>query len=155
MRPEDKTDPNPVYTLTPDRPGSDVVAAMSAAMSIASVVFADVDAVYSAQLLASAQKAYDFAVKYKALYNAAIPDAAQFYKSNNFYDDLAWAAIWLGVRTGDTRYRAVARDFYKLHWCAGQEGAQWEGAGGACVQAPWHGARGEDTGQSRLLQAAR
>lgn len=72
-RPEDKTAPNPVYTLTADRPGSDVVGAMAAALGAASVVFKDTNPAYSAKLLAAALKAYNFATKHQGLYNNAIP----------------------------------------------------------------------------------
>ncbi|KIZ05445.1 hypothetical protein MNEG_2515 [Monoraphidium neglectum] len=115
-RPEDKVPPTPVFVLTPDRPGSDVTAAMAGALGAASVAFADVDPAYSARLLAAALKAYQFAVKYRGLYHDAIPEAASFYRSSNYYDDLAWAAIWLGVRTGNPSYKQAAREFYGLHW---------------------------------------
>jgi endoglucanase len=115
-RPEDKTAPNPVYTLTKDRPGSDVVGAMAAALASASVVFEPVDPAYSAKLLAAALKAYDFASKHIGSYNNAIPDAANFYRSSNLYDDLAWAAVWLHVRTGKPEYKKAARELYDKHW---------------------------------------
>jgi hypothetical protein len=115
-RPEDKTSPNEVYTLTKDRPGSDVVGAMAAALASASVIFKDANPAYSAQLLSSALKAYDFATKYIGSYNNAIWDAANFYRSSNMYDDLAWAAVWLGVRTGDQKYKDAAKAWYDKHW---------------------------------------
>ena len=32
------------------------------------------------------------------------PDAAQFYNSTSYYDDLAWAALWLKRATGRQKY---------------------------------------------------
>ena len=89
---------------------------MAAALASASVVFKDANPAYSQQLLSAALKAYDFATKHTGLYNNAIPDAANFYRSSNMYDDLAWAATWLAVRTGDAKYRAAAKDLYMKHW---------------------------------------
>lgn len=129
-RPEEKTVPNPVYTLTPQRPGSDVVGAMSAALASASVIFLDHDPAYSAQLLTSALKAYDFATSYLGSYNDAIPDAAQFYRSSNYYDDLAWAAIWLGVRTGEPQYKQIAKTYYYKHWNTEAGPTVWNSYGG-------------------------
>lgn len=50
--------PVPAYVVTPSAPGSDVVAAMGAALAAASEVFMKVDPAYSTQLLAAAVKAY-------------------------------------------------------------------------------------------------
>lgn len=57
-RPEDMAGPVPAYVVTPSAPGSDVVAAMGAALAAASEVFMKVDPAYSTQLLAAAVKAY-------------------------------------------------------------------------------------------------
>lgn len=130
-RPEDKTAPNPVYTLTRDRPGSDVTGAMAAALGAASVVFKDVNPAYSQQLLAAALKAYDFATKNLGLYNNAIPDAANFYRSSNMYDDMAFAAIWLYVRTGDVKYKTAARALWDKHWNTEDGKGVWNNYG-AC-----------------------
>jgi hypothetical protein len=34
-----------------------------------------------------------------------VPDAANFYRSNNYMDDVAWNAAWLFLRTGNVVYR--------------------------------------------------
>jgi hypothetical protein len=57
-RPEDVAGPVPVYTVTPDKPGSDVVGAMGAALAAASVAFKGANPPYSDQLLAASLKAY-------------------------------------------------------------------------------------------------
>jgi hypothetical protein len=132
MRPEDKTGLNPVYTIDPQHPGSDIAAAMSAALGAASVIFKDADPAYSQALLAAALKAYAFATRYVGSYNAAVPDAAAFYPSTNMYDDMAWAAVWLAVRTGDPSYKAKAKEFYSIHWRQEPQGGPivWNNYGG-------------------------
>jgi hypothetical protein len=48
-----------------------------------------------------------FASKYPGNYATLVPDAASFYKSNNYMDDIAWNAAWLFIRTGNVVYRSV------------------------------------------------
>ena len=57
-RPEDVQGPVPAYTVTKDKPGSDVVGAMGAALAAASVAFKTANPAYSAKLLDAATKAY-------------------------------------------------------------------------------------------------
>jgi hypothetical protein len=47
-----------VYIVTPERPGSDAVGAMGAALAAASVAFKTVNPAYSQQLLDASVKAY-------------------------------------------------------------------------------------------------
>jgi hypothetical protein len=152
-RPEDKTQPNPVYVLSKDRPGSDVVGAMAAALASASVIFKDADPAYSAKLLASALKAYDFARNNLGLYNNAIPDAANFYRSSNMYDDLAWAAVWLAVRTGDAQYKQQAKAWYEKHWQMEDGKGVWNNFG-APPRGAWVGCRGPARGGAAAALAA-
>ena len=117
LRPEEKRTPNPVYTINDARPGADMAGAIAAALAAASVVFKDEDPAYSRRLLDSALKAYAHAVAHPGvLYNAAIPDGGRFYPSTNAYDDMAWAAVWLAVRTGENSYKEAARKYYYIHW---------------------------------------
>ncbi|KAF8061121.1 celF [Scenedesmus sp. PABB004] len=104
-RPEDVAGPVPVYEVTPSAPGSDAVGAMAAALAAASEAFRRSDPAYSAKLLASARTAYTFASTHLGSYSDAVPDAAAFYRSSNFYDDLAYAAAWLALRTGEPGFK--------------------------------------------------
>eukprot|EP00879_Flechtneria_rotunda_P008972 GHRR01009394.1.p1 GENE.GHRR01009394.1~~GHRR01009394.1.p1 ORF type:complete len:572 (+),score=160.50 GHRR01009394.1:1204-2919(+) len=115
-RPEDVKGPVPVYVVTPSSPGSDVVGAMGAALAAASQAFATVDGAYSAKLLQAAIKAYKFASRYLGSYSISVPDAAAFYKSNNYMDDIAWNALWLYIRTGNAAYKQAALDWYTKHY---------------------------------------
>ncbi|KAL0303867.1 UNVERIFIED_CONTAM: Endoglucanase 12 [Sesamum radiatum] len=47
---------------------------------------------------------FDFATKYTGLYQNSIPDAAEFYKSSGYEDELLWAAAWLARATNDNSY---------------------------------------------------
>ncbi|KAF8062061.1 celZ [Scenedesmus sp. PABB004] len=71
---------------------------------------------YAARCLKSAQRMYTFASTFKGLYwvNCST-DAAQFYPSHSFYDDLAWAAAWLYAATGAPAYLADAARHYAAH----------------------------------------
>jgi len=93
-RPEDIKNPVPVYTVNPGSPGSDVVGAMGATLGAASVAFKRADEEYSKQLLDAAIKAFNFASKYTGKYSDSVSDAGAFYRSSNFYDDIAANAIW-------------------------------------------------------------
>jgi hypothetical protein len=57
-RPEDIPGNKPVYALTPSAPGSDVASAMGASLAIASVLYAQSNPVYSAELLKGAKTLY-------------------------------------------------------------------------------------------------
>ncbi|KAL0317064.1 UNVERIFIED_CONTAM: Endoglucanase 12 [Sesamum angustifolium] len=47
---------------------------------------------------------FNFATKYTGLYQNSIPDAAEFYKSSGYEDELLWAAAWLARATNDISY---------------------------------------------------
>jgi hypothetical protein len=48
-----------------------------------------------------------FGTKYPGYYSNSIQDAANFYRSSNFYDDLSFLAAWLHVATKEEKYRKV------------------------------------------------
>jgi hypothetical protein len=84
----------PSFSVTADKPGSDAVGAMGAALGAAAVAFATADPAYSKQLTGAAVKAYLFASKNLGKYSDSVNDAAAFYRSSNMYDDIALNAIW-------------------------------------------------------------
>jgi len=45
-----------------------------------------------------------------------VPDAASFYRSSNYMDDVALNAIWLYLRTGDAAYKQAGYDWYMKHF---------------------------------------
>ena len=122
--------------LTDERPGSDVVAAMGAAMGCASIAFAKDDPAYSMRLLHGAFAAYDFAARNQGAFAAsgggAVAAAAGPYRaSTTFFDDLAWCAFWLAIRTGDYKYKMATVELYDRHRAleaAGKDGPNAFGA---------------------------
>ena len=95
-RPEDMKLVRPVYDINENRPGSDLVGETAAALAATSLVFKEVDPEYSELLLNHAKELYSFAMEFRGLYHESIPDAVEFYKSwNGYNDELAWASLWL------------------------------------------------------------
>merc|ERR1711962_1116035 len=111
-RPETMSVSRPAYILTSSKPGSDCAAESAAALASASILFASSDLSYSAELLDHAEELFAFADKYRGIYSQSIPDAAKFYSSSNFEDELIWAAAWLYRATNDTNYLTKAEDMY-------------------------------------------
>ena len=94
----------PSYKITASKPGSEVAAETAAALAAASVLFKDVDSLYSATLLKHSEEIYDFADKNRGDYTKAVP-AQDFYGTFSGYnDELAWGAAWLYRATGEETY---------------------------------------------------
>ncbi|KAI8056640.1 glycosyl hydrolase family 9-domain-containing protein [Syncephalis plumigaleata] len=104
--------PRPVYVVSPKYPGSEPTAETAAAMAAAAIAFADTDQDYSTTLIKHAEQLYRLATQYTGLYQQSIARQAQrgmdgvkdCYESSGYYDELAWAAVWL--------YRATKRSSY-------------------------------------------
>ncbi|AWB27479.1 glycoside hydrolase family 9 protein [Halococcoides cellulosivorans] len=91
--------PRPAYFATEDKPGSDQTAGAAAALAVASLVFEDDDPDYAAECLDAATALYPFARSNRGLgYNGG------FYGSTYDDDELAWAAVWLHIATGEDHY---------------------------------------------------
>ena len=138
-RPEDWPNSRPVYTIKRGQEGADVAAAMSAALAASAIVFAPVDADYSAQCLKGAKQLYEFALASPGKYHESVPDAASFYRSSNSLDDVAYAAAMLAVATGESdaaaaeKYASAAAALYD-RWYKEEDGpktwvaADWDSA---------------------------
>ncbi|KAL3861005.1 hypothetical protein ACJMK2_007098 [Sinanodonta woodiana] len=114
-RPEDMTSsnmPRPAYKVTKNQPGSDVAGETSAALAAGSIAFRDKDLQYSNTLLNAAKTLYLFADTYRGKYSDAIQDAAQFYSSSGYNDELTLAAVMLYKATGDQSYLTDAENKY-------------------------------------------
>ncbi|KAH3828330.1 hypothetical protein DPMN_130285 [Dreissena polymorpha] len=107
-RPEDMTMARPAFKITESRPGSDVAGETAAAMAAGSLVFKHINSTYSATLLTHARQLYDFATKYKGKYSDSVNQAAAYYRSGAYEDELGWAGVWLFQATGDRRYLTEA-----------------------------------------------
>jgi endoglucanase len=113
--------PRPAFFATEERPASDVTAAASAALTIASMVFRRLDEKYADKCLSYGTALYEFAHKYDGTEISEdlvegegegvrnpdedlVADTGGFYTSEYDDDDLAWAAIWLHIATGEQSY---------------------------------------------------
>ena len=99
----------PAFKIDASCPGSDLAGESSAALSSASILFRPTDPKYADLLQVHAQQLYDFADNYRGKYDECIKDAGKFYKSfSGYQDELAWAAVWLYLATGNPDYLARA-----------------------------------------------
>ncbi|KAK4746064.1 hypothetical protein SAY87_012376 [Trapa incisa] len=107
-RPEDMDTPRNVYKVSPQNPGSDVAAETAAALAAASIVFKDSDPSYSARLLQTAVKVFEFADSYRGSYSDSLSSVVcPFYCSYSGYqDELLWGASWIHRASQDGSYLA-------------------------------------------------
>jgi endoglucanase len=119
----------PVYKITASCPGTDVAAETAAAMAASSMVFRPTDPTYADTLLTHARQLFTFADTTKGTngqdtaYVNCVTAARNFYNSTGeggqtagatkmYWDELAWAAVWLNRATGEANYLTRAREFY-------------------------------------------
>lgn len=103
-RPEDMTEERPLAQVNTTSPGTDVAAETAAAMAAASLVFKKTNPTYSSSLLKHAKQLFNFAEKHTGSYCESVPEAATYYNSTGFGDELLWAASWLYHATNDDSY---------------------------------------------------
>ncbi|XP_028801741.1 endoglucanase 9-like [Neltuma alba] len=105
-RPEDMDTVRTVYWVSPDKPGSDVAGETAAALAAASIVFHRIDPAYSKKLMGTAQKVFQFALRYQGSYSSSLGSAVcPFYCSYSGYkDELLWGAAWLFRATNAVYY---------------------------------------------------
>lgn len=102
----------PSYAVTRTAPGSDLTGETAAALAACSMLFQASNPTYASNLLVNAKALYTFADTYRGIYSASITDAANFYTSSGYLDELMWGALWLYRATGDTNYLAKAQTAY-------------------------------------------
>lgn len=100
----------PAYKVDLNNPGSAVCAETAASLAAASIAFKDIDPAYAATCLKHAKELFAFAetTKSDAGYQK---QAAGYYTSSSFYDDLSWASMWIYLATDDATYLQKAKDF--------------------------------------------
>ncbi|TQD88759.1 hypothetical protein C1H46_025648 [Malus baccata] len=110
-RPEDMDTPRNVYKVSTQNPGSDVAAETAAALAAASIVFKDSDSPYSAKLLHTAMKVFDFADKYRGSYSDSLGSVVcPFYCSySGYHDELLWGASWIHRASQNSSYLAYIK----------------------------------------------
>lgn len=113
----------PSFRVDKSNPGSTVVGEAAAALAACSSVFAETDKEYAEKCLDHAIRLYKFAEDTKS--DAGYTAANGFYNSwSGFCDELAWAAVWLYIATGDglwldkaKTYEAQCEGNYKWTMC--------------------------------------
>lgn len=87
------------FVLNSSTPGSDVAGQTAACLAIASIIFEETDPEYAQTCLKHAKEMFAFGDKYRGINPLDV-----LYPSGGYIDDLAWGAIWLYIKTGDTTY---------------------------------------------------
>merc|ERR1719197_629679 len=114
----------PSYKITPNKPGSDVVAETAAALAAGSIAIKHVDPTRSKLYLKHAIELFHFANKHRGKYSDSFKaQVADFYKSWDYKDELAWAAAWIFRATRSPTWKSTAEKLY------GEFGIQWTGNG--------------------------
>ena len=70
----------PAWKIDSTNPGSDLACETSAALASASILFKNVDSVYSEKLLTHAKQLFEFGDQYRGIYSDSITGAADFYR---------------------------------------------------------------------------
>jgi hypothetical protein len=112
VAPEVMTMARPAFKIDASRPGSDLAGQAAAALASAAIAFRPTDPAYADLLIRHAQELFNFGDTYRGKYSDSIPDAANYYTSRSYLDDLAWGALWLHRATGSQAYLDKARTIY-------------------------------------------
>ncbi|KAJ0241645.1 Endoglucanase 16 [Hirschfeldia incana] len=126
-RPENMQTPRTVLEISDKVPGTEIAAETAAALAASSIVFRQIDHMYSRQLLNRAKLLFKLAKSHKGTYDGACP----FYCSNSGYnDELIWAAAWLYKATrvevylSFLKFEAISAYVAEFSWDLKYAGAQ-------------------------------
>ena len=121
--------PRPAFSITKDKPGTDIASEYAAALASAHLLFKRANEIdlfedgdYVNKLRNLAKKVWTFSEGAKkngkgVLYSDSVPEANEMYPSSHYHDERVWAALWLYRATGDATYYDTARqniDRYKF-----------------------------------------
>ena len=100
----------PSFKVDKSAPGSTVAGEAAAALAACAAVYKDIDADYAELCLTHAKQLYAFAESTKS--DAGYTAANGFYNSwSGWNDELAWAAAWLNIATGDGEWLNKAKEY--------------------------------------------
>ncbi|KAK3581338.1 hypothetical protein CHS0354_016181 [Potamilus streckersoni] len=88
------------------------------------------DLTYANILLNHAKDMYDFAINYKAKYSDSVSQAAGYYRSNDYEDELCWGGVWLFLATRNHSYLTEAEKHYEAGAAWGQS---WDEKNTGCM----------------------
>lgn len=112
-RPEELNMSRPAYKIDAQHPGSDLAGETAAALAAVSLVFrAEGDRDFADLALRHARELYRFATQHRGLYHETIKQAAEFYESTDYGDELTWAAAWLFRATNESQFLDEAQHHY-------------------------------------------
>lgn len=109
------TSNRPAFKLSPSKPGSDLIAEVSASLAASSILFKPVNTKYSTILISLSKKLFNLAIKYKGKYHKNFPTKVGIYKSSGYFDELAWAAAWIYKATNNKFYLDKAENIMAIH----------------------------------------
>merc|ERR1719322_1787122 len=116
-RPEDMDMDRPIYSISPSNPGSDLAGETAAALAAASIFYNNIgETALADEALENARELYEFATQYEGKYSDSISDAANFYNSYDYNDELAWGAAWLYKATGEQSYLDTAEEIVNSNY---------------------------------------
>lgn len=98
----------PAYQVNVTCPGSDIASLVSSALTIASILFQDINSTLASQYLLHARQLFTFATTYQGKYSDCITDSANYYASGGYWDAQIWASLWLYNKTLEPQYHDYA-----------------------------------------------
>jgi hypothetical protein len=108
------------FAATPSTPASDVCGETSAALTLMYLNYKSVDASYADKCLEAAKNLYNLGKN-----NLGLSNGQSYYTSSDYWDDLAWAGVWLYQATGDNSYmddikydlsKKNVSQYYEFNW---------------------------------------
>lgn len=99
-----------LYAALPSKPASDVCGITSGALSLMYLNYKDIDGAYARRCLASAKQLYLLGKNYRGL-----SSSQEMYRSNSYYDDLSWAAMWLYIIEKNDSYIKDIKEYFSFN----------------------------------------
>ncbi|HEX2952893.1 MAG TPA: glycoside hydrolase family 9 protein [Bacillota bacterium] len=121
--PETQTTARPVLLTTGSKPASDVLGNTAGALALMYLNYKNIDATYANRCLQAAKELYAMGTANKGLYDGGKPG---LYESTTFYDDLAWAALWLYIAGGQTETRYLTEIDDYLSYPKPKDESHWQ-----------------------------
>ncbi|KAJ0968472.1 hypothetical protein J5N97_025389 [Dioscorea zingiberensis] len=113
-RPEDMDTARTVYTVSEEKPGSDIAGETAAALAASSMFFRSVDNEYSEMLLQNAVRVFEFADAHKGAYSddpGVRAGVCPFYCDfDGYQDELLWGAAWLRRASQNDSFLSYIQD---------------------------------------------
>jgi hypothetical protein len=127
-------EPKPIYALTPQDPGTEIIAQASAALTASAIAWKPYDPAWSDLCLRHAKELYQFATQYQRSFmnstQYGFRDHVDWYPSfTGYHDEIIMAAAWLHLATNESSYLAHAEALYATHILYGGWGYSWDEKG--------------------------